>query len=843
MLVLGWLTMAGQAQAAGSIAIGSQLEPTSLDPTASASSATTQVLFPSLYEGLVHLAPGGAIEPALATSWEISSDGLTYLFHLRPGVRFHDGSRFDSQAVKFTLGRAISPASTNPQKAVLSAIESVDTPSADSAVLHLRHPYSGLLQVLGWGSTAMLSPTSADSNGQLPIGTGPFRFAAWRRGDAIDLVKNPDYWGRPANLDKVTYKFITDPNAAEAALKAGDVDAFDSYPAPENIAELKADPRFQVQVGLSEAKAIMALNNRRPPLNNRLVRQALAIAIDRRAVIDGAMFGYGEPIGSHYALQDPAYLDLTGLYPHNPEKARALLTEAGYPHGFSLTLKLPPLSYARRSSEIIAEELEQIGVHVTLVNLEWMSWMEEVFTRHDFDATVIVHVEPMDYEIYGRDDYYFGYGDPAFKQLLQRLDSTTETTTRLELLQDIQRKIADDAVNVFLFNYPTFGVESQRIQGLWLQTPVQNVDLASAMLVSEGNGSGQSVGNGNSGLGSGFIRLSEGLAVIVGLIVLTALLRAGPTYVAERLLSLGLVLLAASLLIFVVIQVLPGDPAKFMLGLNATPETLAALRHKMGLEGSLAMRYGHWLLGLARADFGISYTYGVPVASLIGERLPVSLPLTLYALLLSTLLAFASGLWSALHRDRWIDRALSGLSQLAIAIPDFWLGLILVVLFAEELHWVAAGGFPGWQGGLLPALRALTLPAIALAVPQAAILSRVLRGQLFSAQGEDYLRTARAKGLNERQSLLRHALPNSIVPVLTVVGMQASFLLAGSIIIENVFSLPGLGRLVFQAVAQRDLMVVQSVVLVLVFAVVTIAMIVDLACASFDPRWRQRSNS
>jgi len=672
LLLSGWLMLAGQAQVqaqtGNSIAIGTQLEPTSLDPTASASSATTQVLFPSLYEGLVHLAAGGAVEPALATSWDISSDGLTYQFHLRPDVRFHDGSRFDSQAVKFTLERALSSNSTNPQKAVLSAIERIDAPTADSVILHLRRPYSGLLQVLGWGAAVILSPASAEGDGQLPIGTGPFRFAAWRRGDAIDLVKNPDYWGKPASLDKVTYKFIADPNAAEAALKAGDVDAFDSYPAPENIAELKADSRFQVQVGLSEAKAIMALNNRRAPLNNRLVRQALSIAIDRRAVIDGAMFGYGEPIGSHYALQDPAYVDLTGLTPYNPEKARALLAEAGYPQGFSLTLKLPPLSYARRSSEIIAAELEQIGVHVTLVNLEWMSWMDEVFTRHDFDATVIVHVEPMDYEIYGRDNYYFGYGDPAFKQLLQRLDSTIDPDSRTGLLQDIQRKIAEDAVNVFLFNYPSFGVKSQHIQGLWRQTPVQIVDLASAALVDQ-TGSGPSLASGGAGPGRSLVWLSEGLSTIVGLILLTALLRAGPAYLAERLLSLGLVLLASSLLIFIVVQVLPGDPAKFMLGLNATPETLAALRHKMGLEGSLPIRYFHWLRGLLRADFGISYTYSVPVASLIGERLPVSLPLTLYALFLSTLLAFASGLWSALHRGRWIDRLLSSLSQLGIALP------------------------------------------------------------------------------------------------------------------------------------------------------------------------------
>ncbi|MTJ83781.1 MAG: ABC transporter permease [Telmatospirillum sp.] len=300
------------------------------------------------------------------------------------------------------------------------------------------------------------------------------------------------------------------------------------------------------------------------------------------------------------------------------------------------------------------------------------------------------------------------------------------------------------------------------------------------------------------------------------------------------------VLAAASAVIFALMQLAAGDAAHAMLGLNAAPETVAALRHKLGLDLSLTERYLRWMGGLISGDFGTSLTYGVPVGQLLTERLSLSLPLALMALALSTVIAFAIGLISVLHLGRWIDGVLNGLLQLGLAIPDFWLGMLLVALFAERLHWVSAGGFPGWQAGTAGALRALLLPAVALAVPQAAILCRILRNELASASRQDYVRTARAKGLSRRGALLRHALPNGLVPVLTVLGMQASFLLAGTIIVENVFTLPGLGRLVFQAVTQRDLPTVQAVVMVMVAAVVCVAALVDLACAAIDPRWQER---
>ncbi|HEY0275067.1 MAG TPA: ABC transporter permease [Paenirhodobacter sp.] len=311
-------------------------------------------------------------------------------------------------------------------------------------------------------------------------------------------------------------------------------------------------------------------------------------------------------------------------------------------------------------------------------------------------------------------------------------------------------------------------------------------------------------------------------------------------YLLTRSFTLIFSLLAASLVVFWAIEVVPGDPASYMLGLNAAPDTVAALRAQMGLDQPLIWRYLHWIGGMARGNFGMSYTYKVPVAGLIADRLALSLPLAGLALVLSTGLALPLGLIAAGRRGKAADAAVMGVAQIGIAVPNFWFAMLLVLLFA--LHWqvLPAGGFPGWSHPLA-ALRALILPAVALALPQAAILARVLRAALIETLGQDYIRTARAKGLSRRQALTRHALHNALIPVLTILGMQCAFLIAGAIIIENVFYLPGLGRLIFQAITQRDLIVVESGVMLLVVAVIGVSFLTDIAYALIDPRLRNRA--
>ncbi|MAB87093.1 MAG: peptide ABC transporter [Rhodobacteraceae bacterium] len=313
------------------------------------------------------------------------------------------------------------------------------------------------------------------------------------------------------------------------------------------------------------------------------------------------------------------------------------------------------------------------------------------------------------------------------------------------------------------------------------------------------------------------------------------------TYVTKRLGSLCLSLIVASLVIFACIEIVPGDPASFMLGINAQPDTIQALRVELGLDQSLAQRYLGWVGGLLDGDMGTSYTYRTPVSDIVSDRLQVSLPLALYALTLTVVVAFPIGILAAARRGLVTDITVMGATQLGVAIPNFWFAILMVILFAINLRWFSAGGFPGWDAGIFLAMKALTLPAIALALPQASILARVMRSSLLDTLSEDYMRTARAKGLTRRQVLWRHALRNAMIPVLTIIGLQFSFLLAGAIIIENVFFLPGLGRLVFQAITQRDLIVVESVVMLLVFAVILLNFFVDIAYAWVDPRLRVRS--
>ncbi|HTW27134.1 MAG TPA: ABC transporter permease [Acetobacteraceae bacterium] len=307
-------------------------------------------------------------------------------------------------------------------------------------------------------------------------------------------------------------------------------------------------------------------------------------------------------------------------------------------------------------------------------------------------------------------------------------------------------------------------------------------------------------------------------------------------FLVRRTLVLALSLLAASLVVFLVLQVLPGDPAALILGVNARPDTLAALHRELGLDRPDWLRYLAWLRDLATGSLGRSYTYDVPVANLIAERLPVSLPLAAIAVLLATTLAIPVGVAAAARRGGAGDLALMAGSQIGMAIPDFWLGLLLILFFALRLAWLPASGFPGWAAGAWPGLRALLLPAIALALPQAAILARVTRSAVLETLQADYVRTARAKGLTRAAALWRHAVPNAMIPVVTIIGLQFSFLIAGTVIIENVFTLPGLGRLVFQAIEQRDLIVVQDLVVLLAGCVIAVNFLVDLVYAGLDPR-------
>lgn len=467
----------GSAQAQESLTVAMQLEPPHLDPTSAAAGAIDQVLYSNVFEGLTRFMGDGSVVPGLAESWEISEDGTVYTFRLRAGVTFHDGTTMDANDVKFTLDRARAENSVNAQKALFAGIADVEAVDPLTVRVTLKEPDGSFLFKMAWGDAVIVAPESIDNIKQKPVGTGAFRFVDWVQGDRIELEKNPDYWGTPAKLDKVTFKFISDPTAAFAAVMAEDVDVFTGFPAPENLPQFEADPRFQVLVGSTEGETILAMNNRMPPFDDVRVREAVAHAIDRQAIIDGAMFGYGTPIGTHFAPHNPAYVDLTDLSAYDPEKSKKLLAEAGYPDGFETTLHLPPPSYARRGGEIIQAQLAAVGIKAEIINVEWAQWLESVFRGKNYALTIVSHTEPMDIGIYARPDYYFQYDNPDFQALMKTLNETTDPAKRTELLQKAQRIIAEDYVNGYLFQLAALTVARAGVRGLWANAPTQATDL------------------------------------------------------------------------------------------------------------------------------------------------------------------------------------------------------------------------------------------------------------------------------------------------------------------------------------------------------------------------------
>jgi peptide/nickel transport system substrate-binding protein len=474
LLAVGLFAAPAEA-AKTSLVLGMSIEPAGLDPTAAAPVAIGQVTWQNIFEGLVAIDRAGRIVPQLATAWTISPDGLTYTFKLRSGVTFHDGEPFDAATAKFTLDRARGPQSVNGQKRFFATIADVAAPDPETLVITLSQPTGSLLYWLAWPASAMVGPKSVASEATQPVGTGPFKFAAWAKGDRVELVKNPSYWnaGVKVALDKVTFRFIADPQAQAAALKSGDVDAFPEFAAPELIASLKTDPKLATVIGNTELKVVAGMNNTRKPFSDKRVRQALMMAIDRSQVIEGAWSGLGTAIGSHYTPNDRGYVDLTGVMKYDPAKAKKLLAEAGYPNGFSFTIKTPQMAYAPRSAEVMQAMFAEIGVTMTIQPTEFPAkWVQEVFKAADYDMTIVAHAEPMDIDIYARDPYYFNYKNPVFNDLLKKVEATSDPAAQEKIYGDAQKILAEDVPALYLFVMPKLGVWNKKLKGLWENEPI-----------------------------------------------------------------------------------------------------------------------------------------------------------------------------------------------------------------------------------------------------------------------------------------------------------------------------------------------------------------------------------
>jgi peptide/nickel transport system substrate-binding protein len=473
------LPAAGQPANKTRVTLAMVLEPPGMDPTVAPAAAIGEIVHYNVLEGLTKINVDGSVTPLLAERWSMDPDGKSYTFKLRKGAKFHDGEAFDASDVKFSFERAKDDKSTNKaKKAVFDNIRRIDAPDAHTVILTLENADPNFLFRMGENTAVILDPKSAAGAATKPVGTGPFTFDEWKKGTSVTLKKWPGFRdAKSIRLERATFRFINDPAARVAALLAGDIDGVPRLDAPQAVKQLQADKRFVVEVGNTAGKGIVAINNRKKPFDDVRVRRAIAHAIDRKSFIDGVLEGLGKPIGSHFAPTDAGYVDLTGATPHDPEKAKALLREAGVATPLNVTLTLPPPQYARKGGEVVAAQLAKVGIEAKIENVEWAQWLSGAF-KGNFDLTIINHVEPLDYMQYTNTGYYWGYDNKDFRDLTAKFAATGDKKERTKLFAEIQKKIAADQVNAFVFNPAQVAVARKGLKGLWSSSPIFANDLA-----------------------------------------------------------------------------------------------------------------------------------------------------------------------------------------------------------------------------------------------------------------------------------------------------------------------------------------------------------------------------
>jgi len=468
----------------GSLVVCQPAEPPGLDPTANTAAAIDRVVFSNIYEGLVKVKRTGEFVPGLATAWTVSPDGKVYTFTLRKGVTFHNGEAFNAQTAKWNLERNAAETTKNAHPEFFRGIAKIETPDAYKLVVTLKDVDALFIAHMAEGDAVMLPMKGYENAASEPVGTGPFKFVTWVRGDRVEMVRNEKYWN-PAlpYLDKVTFKFIGDASAQIAALKAGDIDVIGYIAAPEQASEMAKDQRFKVFAGTTTGEVIMSTNNKKKPFDNKLVRQAIAYAIDRKTVVELVMFGYGTPIGSHWSPSTPYYKDLTARFAYNPKKAKELLAKAGYPNGFEATIKLPAIySCSRRAGEVIADMLGQVGIKLKIEVVEWGYWLDRIFKQKDFDLTMIGHVEAWDIGIYAKPDYYFQYDSQEFRDAYAKALKAPNEAEKAKWFGRCQEIIAEDAVNGYLFSAPSLPVMKAEVMDWWENYPTIALDATEVWL-------------------------------------------------------------------------------------------------------------------------------------------------------------------------------------------------------------------------------------------------------------------------------------------------------------------------------------------------------------------------
>ncbi|MFM8957765.1 MAG: ABC transporter substrate-binding protein [Actinomycetota bacterium] len=449
----GSLAVASPVSAASNtVVLGFSLEPLNLDISGTAGAAIPQVLLNNVYEGLLRIEPDGKIVPGLAESYTQSKDGLTWTFKLRK-AKFHDGRNLNTSDVTWSFNRVLDPNDKSvlpAQKAEFKSVASVAAKGSDSVVLTLKERNNNLLfsltqrgGVIFKAGTTNLATTAN--------GTGPYLFKEWNRGNNITLTRNDDYWGQKAKTETVVFRYILDATALSNAMLSGQLDVLTAVTAPRLLSTFKANKKLRVYSGTTNCEVVLSMNNSKAPFNNKFVRQAVRSAIDKKALIKTAVDGYGTQIGSFVPPTDPWYEDLNGLFPYDLNKSKELLAKGGYPSGFNVQLDVPPVYYALDSQEFIAASLKQVGINVTLKPVAWAEWIDRVFTKANYDMSIVCHIERNDMSIYANPNYYFKYNSTEYQDLIKKAGNARTPTAQAGFLKKAARVLAEDSPSDWLW--------------------------------------------------------------------------------------------------------------------------------------------------------------------------------------------------------------------------------------------------------------------------------------------------------------------------------------------------------------------------------------------------------
>lgn len=463
----GFGTTSHTAGAGGTLVIGSNVAPPTLDPSASPSAAIDEVFDYNVYQHLAQLTPKGAVVPVLATRWVVSNHGRTYTFTIRTGVRFSNGDPLTPADVVFSIKRVIAPKSTYPYKVLMADVKSVRASGQNVIVTLKSRDWSFLYNLAAYSNGIVLDPKAVSQMATHPVGTGPFMFKSQVPNYDVQLVRNPYSWIPATNVTGVTFRYFSNANSESSALRSGQINVIDNALNPADIGTFEHNSKYKIVAGPTNGKIQVTINNSSGPLANKLVRQAITYATNRKAIIKAAAGGYGIPLGSGTVPGDPWYIDMAGRYAYNPAKAKQLLAKAGYPNGFSLTLTLPPYTYATTSGTLVAAELTAVGIKTTIKNIQWPLWLSQVFTNHNFDLTIVDHVEARDIANYANPKYYWQYtGSNAVAKLLAAANAAPTQAASAATYKAIVRKITADAVNDWLYVPDAVTIAQRGVNGL-----------------------------------------------------------------------------------------------------------------------------------------------------------------------------------------------------------------------------------------------------------------------------------------------------------------------------------------------------------------------------------------